>query len=375
MSGGRSLPHVIPDRFMTLDKTLSLVAAATLALTLCVGGWVLQLDTRALLTQAEEQEIDATSLVLSTAMDQAATLSATHAEGLARDPAIITRLKAGDRAGLQAYAKPVFERLRELGGVDVLHFHSADMHSFLRVWEPENFGQDLSRFRPMIVAANHDRRVRKGLELGVRGLSLRAVSAVVDEENLIGTIEVGVDLKSLTELSKAATGADYAFFLDAAAGITDKGEPSPETGLKIEAATDAGLFQALQQTGSIRLSRAAYLDKVRVDGRTLGIMGRPLLDFSGRIIGTIVVTRDFTGLEGHLSRSLVTIAAVVIVGFLITFSLIMVTLRSLVLRPLETLTEQVKANTADETEALSSLPEFLALQKAVVAQKNLEQPS
>lgn len=104
-------------------------------------------------------------------------------------------------------------------------------------------------------------------------------------------------------------------------------------------------------------------------------MGRPLLDFSGRMIGTIVVTRDFTGLEGHLSRSLVTIAAVAIVGFLITFSLIMVTLRSLVLRPLETLTEQVKANTADEAKTLSSLPEFLALQKAVAARQSGEQPS
>lgn len=360
---------------MKLDKTLSIVAAVALALTLSVGGWVLQLDARALLTQAEEQEIDATSLVLATAMDQAATLSATHAEGFARDPAIIALLKAGDRPGLQTYAKPAFERLRELGGVDVLHFHSADMHSFLRVWEPENFGQDLSRFRPMIVAANHDRRVRKGLELGVRGLSLRAVSALTEGESLIGTVEVGVDLKSLTELSKAATGADYAFFLDAAAGITDQGEPSPETGLKIEAATDAGLFQALQQAGTIRLSRAAYLDKARIDGRTLGIMGRPLLDFSGRMIGTIVVTRDFTGLEGHLSRSLVTIAAVVIVGFLITFSIIMVTLRSLVLRPLATLTQQVKANAADEAEPLSSLPEFLALQKAVAAQRNGEHSS
>ncbi|WP_421594721.1 cache domain-containing protein [Shinella sp. M27] len=360
---------------MKLDKTLSIVAAAALALTLSVGGWVLQMDARALLTQAEEQEIDATSLVLATAMDQAATLSATHAESLARDPAIITHLKSSDRAGLQAYARPIFEQLRTLGGVDVLHFHSADMHSFLRVWEPENFGQDLSRFRPMIVAANHDRRVRKGLELGVRGLSLRAVSAVTEGENLIGTVEVGVDLKSLTELSKAATGADYALFLDAAAGITDKGEPSQETGLKIEASTDAGLFQTLQQTGSIRLSRAAYLDKAKIDGRTLGIMGRPLLDFSGRMIGTIVVTRDFTGLEGHLSRSLVTIAAVAIVGFLVTFSIIMVTLRSLVLRPLETLAEQVKANAANKAEILSSLPEFRALQSAVAEQRNGEQPS
>lgn len=360
---------------MKLDTKLSIVAALALALTLSIGGWMLQLDARALLTEAEQQEIDATSLVLATAMDQAAILSATHSENLARDPVVVARLKAGDRAGLQAYARPVFERLGALGGVDVLHFHGPDMHSFLRVWEPDNFGQDLSRFRPMIVAVNHDRRVRKGLELGVRGLSLRAVSAVAEGESLIGTVEVGVDLKSLTELSKAATGADYALVLDAAAGITDKGEPSTQTGLTIEAATDTRLFQKLQQAGRIRLSRAAYLEKAEIDGRTLGVMGRPLLDFSGRMIGTIVVTRDFTSLEGHLARARITIAAAVIVGFLTIFAIVMVTLRSLVLRPLETLTELVKADTVEDASTMSGLPEFQALHMAVAKRQTGERLS
>lgn len=361
---------------MTLDKSLSLAAAALIALTLAIGGWALQRDERALLSDAQTREIEVTALVLATAMDQAATLSATQAETVARDPQVASLMRAGDRASLVVKSRPTLELLGNLAGVEVLHFHTADMKSFLRVWDPDNFGQDLSRFRPMIVAVNHDHRLRKGLELGVRGLSLRAVSAITEGEQLVGTVEVGVDLKSLTELAKAATGADFALFLDASAGVSEDGTASAETGLKMEAATDTGLFQRLRDGGQVRLSRDSYLEKVEINGQTLGVMGRPLLDFSGRMIGTIVVTRDLTELEGHLSRSLVTIAAVCVVGFLVVFSTVMAVLRGLLLRPLQRLTAQLRDGKAgDASEDLSSLPEFRELQQAVRDAAGERQPA
>ncbi|MDZ7603084.1 MAG: hypothetical protein U1A06_17105, partial [Hoeflea sp.] len=136
-------------------------------------------------------------------------------------------------------------------------------------------------------------------------------------------------------LAKAATGADYALFLDPAAAVQQDGTRlDGKAGLALEAATEAAFFGPLQQASAVELSRAPKFTTYRAEGRTFGVMGRPLLDYSGNLIGTIVIARDFTGLESHLSRAVVTLAVISICGFLIAFPVFMSTIRAFVIRPL-----------------------------------------
>ena len=352
---------------MRLDRALSLISASLIAAILLIGGVMTLAGQRALLTEAETIQIEDASTVLSTVMDQAATLSATHAESLAADAAIAGLMAEGDRRALLDQVKPAFERLNAGGGVNVMHFHTAQMTSFLRVWEPDNFGQDLSTFRPMVVAVNRDRRTRKGLELGVKGLSLRAVSAIVSPEGLAGTVEIGVDLTALLHLAKAATGADYALFLDPSAAVREDGTRFEGRGaLALEAATEAAFFGRLQQSGAVGLSRAPEFATHKAEGRTFGVMGRPLLDYSGNLIGTLVIARDFTGLESHLSRAIVTLAAISLCGFLIAYPVFVTAIRALVIRPLTDLTQYCAAEAGTALPPASSrLRDYLDLRAAI----------
>jgi len=353
---------------MTLDKSLSLISASAIAVILASGALLTQHSERQLLQDSEFAQIDDTAAVLSTAMDQAATLSATHAEAIASDPHVADLIKAGDRQSLLDYAKSSFDHLSTGGGINVMHFHTAGMKSLLRVWEPENFGQDLSKFRPMIIAANHNRRTQKGLELGIKGLSLRAVSPVLSGSSLAGTVEIGVDLASLLQLAKATTGADFALFLDPAAVVREDGAKlDGKQRLEIEAATDTAFFGRLEEAGTVQLSRAPYLTRYPMDARVLGVMGRPLLDYSGNLVGTIVIVRDFTDLQGHLSRSFVTTAAIVICGFLIAFSLFMIVIRAFVIRPLKNLATHCLNSPGEASPSTphSRMPEYLALHAGI----------
>ncbi|MDP3527071.1 MAG: cache domain-containing protein, partial [Hoeflea sp.] len=275
---------------MRLDRALSLISASLIAGILLAGGLVTLAGQRALLRDAQTIQIEDASTVLSTVMEQAATLSATHSEAIGADADIAGLMTSGDRAALLAHAAPLLARLDAGGGINVLHFHTPDMTSFLRVWEPDNLGQDLSTFRPMVVAVNRDRRTRKGLELGLKGLSLRAASAIETPGGLAGTVEIGVDLTALLHLAKAATGADYALFLDPAAAVRQDGTRlDGKAGLALEAATEAAFFGTLQQASAIELSRAPKFTSYKTEGRIFGVMGRPLLDYSGNLIGTIVI--------------------------------------------------------------------------------------
>jgi hypothetical protein len=352
---------------MKLDTLLSLLAAGLIALALGVGGWTLSGDSKRLLSEAERRQISITAEVMGTAVDQAAMLSLTHAEALAGDPTVKRLMAARDRPGLLAYTRPLYERLAATAGVDVMHFHDPELRSFLRVTDPDNFGQDLSRVRPMIIAVNRHRKTAKGLEFGVTGLSLRAAAPIEQNGTLVGTVEAGIDLGGLAELAKAATGSDFAIFLDAAAtaGKTEGGA------LKIEAATDTAFFETLRASGSIRLSRTDYFTQADLDGRTYGIMGRPLLDYSGDMIGMVITTSDVTSLHGHVSRSLVTLVAVLLSGFLVTFAAFMIALRAFVLRPLETLAAWCSdAGGADGTlPPAGAIGEFRTLRDAAVSLK------
>lgn len=352
---------------MTIDRLLALVSSLCIGVVLAAGGWLMLSDQRALLMDARQRQIDQTAVVFTTAMDQAASLSATHSEALGSDPAVGRLLKAGDRDALQAYAKPVFDRLSRLAGVDVVHFHDAQMKSFLRVWEPANFGQDLSTFRPMVVAANHDRATQKGLELGIRGLSLRAVSPVLaaDGQSLIGTVEVGVNLQALADLAKAASGSDFALVLDSR---YLKGTGSAvSAGLVLDAATDKALFDHLMAEGKVRLSRDKTVTAYAVDKKSLTVQSKPLIDYSGNMIGVTLTVSDVSALEAHYNRSLVTLTSLFVAALLVVFSIIMVAIRAVVVRPLRDLAEQVETvpDTLGQISPASGLADYRRLENAV----------
>ncbi|CAN7689515.1 hypothetical protein LJR030_003184 [Rhizobium sp. LjRoot30] len=353
---------------MKLDKSLSLISGVAIATILAVGGALTQVSTHALLRDSERVQIEDASMVLSTAMNQAATLSATHSEAIASDTRVVESMAAGDRRILLDSSRPLFQRLATSGGINVMHFHTPDMKSFLRVSEPENFGQDLSKFRPMVIAANHDKRTQKGLELGVKGLSLRAVSPIISDQGLVGTIEIGVELTSLLHLAKAATGADYALFLDPSTQLREDGTTSENRfGLTVEAATDATFFGTLQKADTVQLSRAPYVTSYSADGRQFKVMGRPLLDYSGNLIGVLVIARDFSNLESHLSRSVITVVAVSISGFLIAFSLFMIVTRAFITGPLIELALATAEDGGSDHQPLSHVDEYLQLWSAIRA--------
>jgi hypothetical protein len=261
--------------------------------------------------------------------------------------------------------KPVFDSLKVEAGVDVLHFHTADMKSYLRVWSPDDYGQDLSRIRPMILSANKSRLPQKGLEIGLKGLSLRAVSAIVDKDAVVGTIEVGVSLKSLMELAKSSTGADFAIFLDPQSIPDGKGEYAESNGpLRLDTSTDGRLFADIQARGLVRMTREAASEVSKFGDRYLGMLNRPLLDYSGKVIGTLLVARDFTPAEAAFGATSVTVAVVSICGFLVAYGILMVILRSFVFRPIEHLAADCeKGETGDPVTSLTS---YLRIRKALL---------
>ncbi len=107
------------------------------------------------------------------------------AQEVANDPQIQKAFADQDRVQLLAVSTPFFERMKQ--------FHNPPSTSFLRVQNPDMFGDDLSAYREMVVTVNRNQQPAVGFETSQSGFNSRAVVPVFYQGRFIGSVEVGID--------------------------------------------------------------------------------------------------------------------------------------------------------------------------------------
>lgn len=272
-----------------------------------------------------EAQMRGVGQMLSSAVDEASRFALTHAEAMGQRSAVRKMLAAQDRDGLLALSKPTWDYLAAQAGVQIFGFHSPDLRYFLRVHRPDGPIDDISRGRPMVLAANHSRRAQSGLEIGVTGIvGARGIAVMQEGPTLLGTIEVGLDLDPILERVKTITNAEIAVVLGRSlTGLPAQGRApgsGPAVGdLIVSSATDEGRFVAMARAGDLALSRELVIRDTIVDGTVTGVLVQPLVDFSGRLIGDLVATKTFPEQQavGRRIRAELTVAA--LVGAILAF--------------------------------------------------------
>lgn len=127
-----------------------------------------------------------------------------YGHDLLSDPKVIEAFANRDRKRLYEIVLPTYEELRHTNKyLYIMHFHTPETHSFLRVHKPNKFDDDLSGLRPIIVKTNKFKKEYKGLEVGKYGLHYRVTFPVFKGEEYLGAFEFGIDMKYL--MSKIST--------------------------------------------------------------------------------------------------------------------------------------------------------------------------
>ena len=103
-----------------------------------------------------------------------------RAEMIGNLPAVRDIFAKRERERLLAECGPMFEIQKTKYGVDQIQFHLPTAVSFLRLHAPAQHGDDLSKFRPMVVAVNADRVARKGMVIARTGPAIFGVVPMVD---------------------------------------------------------------------------------------------------------------------------------------------------------------------------------------------------
>ena len=192
-------------------------AALIVAVVIVVAGLTL-ISNRlfgGLTAAVEESQFQLMQSILDTALRNAANEALARAEIIASLPTTKQAVAAGDRARLLAEYAEMFTAQQERRGVDQAQFHVPPAQSLLRLHNPPAFGDDLTRFRPMVVAVNRERAARKGLAIARRGPAIFGVAPIQDAQGKhLGSFEFGLEFGPLLDGLKAAYGLDFSLFVE-----------------------------------------------------------------------------------------------------------------------------------------------------------------
>ena len=109
---------------------------------------------------------------------------------------LVELLKKKDRETIYKLFKHKWELMHEEEPLlRVMHFHLKDGSSFLRMHNPEVFGENLIEARPMLREIHHSHQITSGYETGKHGSLYRVITPVFDEkQTYIGALELGLDI-------------------------------------------------------------------------------------------------------------------------------------------------------------------------------------
>lgn len=221
-------------------------------------------------------------------------------------PQVQQAMAKQDREALVGLFVPGFSEMKANHKVRQFQFHLAPATSFLRVHKPKKFGDDLSGFRKTVLAANNESRPIKGLEIGVAGLGIRGVVPVKHQNSHAGSVEFGMSFgQAFFDQYTKAHEVKLALYLLRNGQSSLFGDTFGVSELLSNAQINA-ISRGQTQGGSIETAEGEYAWYADV-----------VTDYSGNVIGVLVVGKDGSFLAGQQDNIATTQLAVGLISMLL----------------------------------------------------------
>ena len=321
-----------------------------------------------LTASVEQSQFQLMQSIIDTALRDAGDEALARADIIASLPLTRQAVASKDRDKLLAEYAEMFAIQRDRRGVDQAQFHIPPTQSLLRLQAPTQFGDDLTQFRPMVVAVNREHAARKGLAIAAGGPAIFGVAPVLDAQGQhIGSFEFGLAFAPIINGLKAAYGLDFSVFIEE--------KPLRQYARAINPAVlseqnRVGRFIRLYTTNGVLMrdlasdadiSAATEPSHYTRDAKDVpyGVLLVPLRDGAGDPLGVIAVARDFSGSRAAAGQSLVWQICLAVFAVVLLSGVIIVVVRGFLLRPLDVLDRRFAAMAAGErTEAVEDADKF-----------------
>lgn len=110
--------------------------------------------------------------------------------------ALSAELEDSARERLYQLLQPKYQKLIK-NGIEVLHFHTPNNHSFLRFHQPQKYGDNLTNLRFSVVKTNKTLMPAHGFETGRVISGFRHVFPIIHQSKHLGSVEISQDFEPL----------------------------------------------------------------------------------------------------------------------------------------------------------------------------------
>ncbi len=203
-----------------------------------------------------------------------------------------------------------------------IHYHLAPGISFLRVWKPEKYGDDLRSFRHMVVKVINTGEPLAGIEAGRAGLAVRGVAPVKDSDGkILGSVEVFISINDLAKIEAQNAKKEVAVFRKEAVQTFDSEGDIQFGKYRLIFATDKEIFAPVFREDFIK---KAVQNIVSEEHDNHLFIASTIEDFSGKVTGIWLTSLDlssFNKAQKSLIMKNILLAAliIVLVALLVSF--------------------------------------------------------
>ena len=315
-----------------LIVVISLGILATVA-----GGFYSKTTTDKLIHDRTAKRIELLQSQIKEQIEKKRDIGLTNAVSFSANKELIQAIKTGDRDLALRTIGLVNDYLKKNTSFKnvQIHMHTADQKTFLRSWDPEKHGDDLSAFRYSLKEVASTKKGWAGFELGSIGIALRGIVPLVENDTLLGTLEF---IQGVSSVNKD-------FKLNESQYLLLVSEKAAATFPQITKNTKIGSFFIPNANwfpeDTVAFARELDLNQLHDKGFLLTakylVISLPVIDFKGQEIGMHILGEKISSLQSEiayakkLSFSFITLIVILMV---LIGTFILLANRVLVIAPL-----------------------------------------
>ncbi|NGX98707.1 MAG: HAMP domain-containing protein, partial [Candidatus Afipia apatlaquensis] len=213
-------------------------------------------------------------------------------------------IRAQDRAGINALLDKTLKDIKPLG-IELITIQIPPGIALTRVHNPKAFGDDVTARRKMIVQSFATKKPIGGVEAGRDVLNIFGATPIMDDETLLGTVDVGAPFgETFVNSMKSRFGVDVAIHQ-----INDDKIQTLASTVKGATVAPATLKRALA-------GESIFLTST-LDGQPTATTFGPLKNFSGQPVAVVEIIRNTKDYEELASNSAKWLAAGAVAAVLI----------------------------------------------------------
>jgi len=268
-------------------------------------------------------------------------------ETLMMNPQVRDAFVTKDRSRLLELTSPLYPQLKSQGITNwMFHTPEPDMTVFLRLHNPQKFGDHLNRFMDKEAVRTH--AIVTGNELAKAGFAVRILRPFYDSQGSVtGYVEFGEELGQFIHTLKDQTGNDYGlllskkfvdrqFWADSSAVWKRRDNWDDNPGFVVaDKTTDSD--NIIRFSGELNTipDRGQVLERFQ-NGRSVFIRGIfPVRDAAGNTVGAMFVVRDISSFYLSMWHTQNILVGLTVAALALGTMLVLKLLSSLVFRRLE----------------------------------------